>query len=504
MQPQAESNAPYASGCTPQPDLPVVALAGGSGFVGTTLRIALRHQYRWRALTRSHTVAENSPSHDRDNTEWHECDLYSLPQVEHSLRGAKYGIYLVHSMLPSSRLMQASFADLDLLLADNFIRAAEAAGIEHVVYLGGLIPDEPELSPHLASRLEVESVLRSRSVEVTVLRTGIIFGPGGSSMRMLINLVRRLPYMLLPTWTRSQAVSVDVRDIVRGFETVLAEPELQGGTYDIAGHDPMTYREMILRTARYIKGREPKHINLPFDLRPLSRLWVSLMSGVSGQLVGPLLESLRHDLRASPNALQARIAPEAFHFEASLKHSVNDQGEPLPNPRSRTQGSDKKLIREARRVRSVQRMPLPKGWDAPMVADAYGYWLTKISLTVITVKRDEEGVIRFFMRLCSLKLLELTPTPYSRTGGRRRAFYISGGLLARNPDPPGRFEFRIFPENGCLIAAVHGFVPRLPWRVYAWTQALVHIWVMRAFGRYLSVQEPAQDFVAASPNEARG
>ncbi|MGF1449222.1 MAG: NAD(P)H-binding protein [Opitutales bacterium] len=496
MQPSADNPETPVVPQPPETDLPVVAIAGASGFVGTSLRIGLRDQYRWRALTRSHAVA--SSFSQEDNTEWRECDLYSLPQVEHALRGARYGIYLVHSMLPSSRLMQASFADLDMLLADNFIRAAEAVGIEHVIYLGGLIPDDRTLSPHLASRLEVESVLRSRSVEVTVLRTGIIFGPGGSSMRMLINLVRRLPAMVLPTWTRSRTVSIDVRDVVRCFERTLGQTDLWGGTYDIAGHAPMTYREMILRTANFLKGTHPRVINFPFNWPQVSRLWVSLLSGVPTQLVGPLLESLRHDLVARPNALQAAIADEAIEFEQSLKHSVGPDGRPLPNPRSRTQSRDRQLIRRARRVRSVQRMPLPKGWDAPMVADAYGYWLTKISLTVITVKRDTEGVIRFYLRLCNLKLLELTPTPFSRTGGRRRAFYISGGLLARDVDPPGRFEFRVFPEGNCLIAAVHGFVPRLPWRLYSASQAVVHIAVMRAFGRYLSQQAPAQDFVAAS------
>ncbi len=497
MQPAVETQESTPAQRPPESDLPVVAIAGASGFVGTSLRIALRDRYRWCALTRSHAVA--SSYSQEDNTEWRECDLYSLPQVEHALRGARYGIYLVHSMLPSSRLMQASFSDLDMLLADNFIRAAEAVGIEHIVYLGGLIPDERSLSPHLASRLEVESVLRSRSVEVTVLRTGIIFGPGGSSMKMLINLVRRLPAMVLPTWTRSKTVSIDVRDVVRCFEHTLSKPDFWGGTYDIAGHKPMTYREMILRTANFLKGTHPRVINFPFNWPRISRWWVSLLSGVPTQLVGPLLESLRHDLLARPNALQSAIEQEAVPFEDSLKHSVGPDGRPLPNPRSRTQVWDRQLIRQARRVRSVQRMPLPVGWDAPMVADAYGYWLTKTSMTVITVRRDPEGVIRFYLRLCNVKLLELTPTPYSRTGGRRRAFYISGGVLARHVDPPGRFEFRVFPEGGCLIAAVHGFVPRLPWRIYSATQAVVHIGVMRAFGRYLSQQAPAQDFVASTP-----
>ena len=105
---------------------PLVALAGASGFVGTHLRLRLAEGYRFRALTRSPNIMELHGAESA--TQWQYCDLYSLPQVSEALQGCEIGIYLVHSMAPSSRLTQADFEDTDLLLADNFIRAAEAAG----------------------------------------------------------------------------------------------------------------------------------------------------------------------------------------------------------------------------------------------------------------------------------------------------------------------------------------------------------------------------------------
>ncbi|WP_269540106.1 NAD(P)H-binding protein [Cerasicoccus fimbriatus] len=465
-------------------DQPTVVLAGASGFVGASLRIALSDRYRWRALTRSEAIVNQHST--RDNTTWRLCDLYSLPRVEEAMEGADYAIYLVHSMLPSSRLVQAKFEDLDLLLADNFVRAAEATGVKHIIYLGGLIPDDDYLSPHLRSRQEVEHVLRSRSVPVTVLRAGLIIGPGGSSLRILINLVRRLPIMLMPKWTYSETQSIDIRDAIRAFDLALEKREYWNGTYDLGGHEPMTYREMILRTAK-ILDRKPISFDVPVNWFSISRQWVAALSGVSSQLVNPLLESLSHSLRAKDNPLMDEIKPGAIDFEESLYSSVDTNGEPLPNPRSLTQKTDDKLIKKARRVRSVQRMPLPSGWDAPYIAQVYGQWLTDKSIHLINVTRDENNTIRFMLQLLGFKLmlLELTPTPYTRGGGRRRAFYISGGFLARKVDPPGRFEFRIFPENFCLIAAIHGFAPRLPWWIYECTQAVVHYFVMQAFGRYL-------------------
>jgi uncharacterized protein YbjT (DUF2867 family) len=399
--------------------------------------------------------------------------------------GCDFAIYLVHSMAPSSRLVQGNFEDTDLLLADNFIRAAERVGIRHVVYLSGLMPEQEEgLSPHLRSRLEVERVLRSRSIPVTVLRAGLIFGAGGSSFSMLVNLVRRLPFMVLPAWARSTTQSVDIQDICKGFRICLRQDELVGGIYDLGGHEPMTYGELIHATARGL-GRRVRSVYVPMNLFALSRRWVSLFGRVPVALVGPLQESLEHDLTASPNPLLDELEPTLIPFEKSLADAVDDTGAPLPNPRSHVSRSDKAVLRKESRVRSVQRMKLPPGWSAGQVTEAYGQWLTRRFGGVISVDENSDGIItfRFFRRWV---LLELNPTPFTEGTHRRRAYYITGGLLARKVDPPGRLEFRIFPETNCLIASIHGFAPKLPWWIYAQTQARMHLWVMRAFGRYLT------------------
>lgn len=465
---------------------PRVVVAGASGFVGTAVRVALAQDFCFRALTRSATVAASGLA-DRD-TEWRNCDLHSPPKLAEAMRGCRHGLYLVHSMAPSSRLEQANFADLDLLLADNFIRAAEEAGLEQVIYLGGLLPDgDGEVSAHLASRREVEQVLRSRSVPVTVLRAGLIFGPGGSSCRMLVNLVRRLPVMVFPAWAESRTHSIDIADVVRAVGLSLCETAWRGGTFDLGGHDPMTYRELIERTAVQM-GKRTRGVGVPANLFTLSKHWVALFGGVPPALVGPLQESLRHDLEAKDNALLQRLRPRMLTLDESLRRAVDERGRPRPHPRSGLARADQRRLRQERRVRSVQRMHLPSGWDAPAVAQEYGHWLTRRLGGLVNVRRTQDGVLRFQGPVGRGCWLELTPTPFTRGNRRRCAFYISGGWLARPVEPPGRFEFRLFPESGCLLACIHGFSPRLPWWVYASTQALVHLAVMRAFGRHLARQ----------------
>lgn len=155
--------------------------------------------------------------------------------MEQALRDVDVAIYLVHSMLPTARLTQSHFADLDLVMADNFARAARRAGVRHLVYLGGLIPQGEALSPHLASRLEVERTLASRGTPTTALRAGLIVGPDGSSLSILLNLVGRLPFMILPRWTGSDVQPVALRDVVRAVAHVLEEPGRWVGSFDVGG-----------------------------------------------------------------------------------------------------------------------------------------------------------------------------------------------------------------------------------------------------------------------------
>lgn len=458
---------------------PTIVVAGASGFIGSNIRSELSKHYDFRALTRSRTRAGSTEQ--QDATEWRLCDLYSLPQVESAMEGADIAIYLVHSMMPSSRLVQANFADLDLILADNFVRAAEANGIKHIIYLGGLMPDAEIVSQHLESRREVERVLRSRSIPVTVLRAGLVFGPGGSSTQMLINLVRNLPVMVMPRWTQSMTQTIDVQDVVRAFKMVLEDESLQGQTYDLGCHDAISYGKLIETTAQVI-GKKPIMLRFPLNVFALSRRWVALFGKVSMELVSPLLESLEYDLKAEPNPLLDNLQADSVPLEESIRKSMNVEKKPIPNPRSKSSIIDSQMIRMDRRVRSVQRMPMPKDWTAPELQRDYGNWITRLFYGLIAVKEDEDETLCFMLTPIRLCLLELTLTPYSRKAVRRRAYYITGGVLARKQlRPHGRFEFRTFPENGCLITAIHGFAPSLPWVIYYLTQAQVHLVVMNLY-----------------------
>ncbi len=457
-------------------------MAGATGFVGTRLREALREDHDLICLTRS--SASLAMQRGRSGETWRQCDLFSVLELEQALAGADYAIYLVHSMMPSARLIQGTFSDLDLILADNFARAAETCGLRQILYLGGLIPPMEQLSPHLASRYEVERVLGSRRTPVTALRAGLIVGPGGSSLRIVINLVRRLPVMILPAWTRTHTQPVAIEDVIKGVQLTLGQPTLYNQAVDLGGPDVMTYSDMLKRTAK-VMGLKRRFFHVGIFSAGLSKLWVTLLGGASRYLVGPLVDSLRHPMIARDNSIYQAILPTAVSFETALRDSLDAGGQLVPNPRDSVRPKDQRSLRRAKRVRSVQRMPLPLGLRAEAIGPLYFRWLPRAMRPFLIATEGPEGTYRTSLILKRWVLIEFTHST-ERSTPDRQLFYVTGGWLARTANNrKGRIEFREIEEPRCLIVAVHDFTPTLPWFIYRRTQAIYHLWVMSRFARWL-------------------
>jgi len=461
---------------------PRVAIAGASGFVGRALIRQLRTTCDVIALARATRPNE-------EFVQWRACDLFNLRDAEDALQGADSAVYLVHSMLPSARLTQASFQDLDLLCADNFARAAVKNGVRHIVYLGGLLPAEGgQLSRHLESRFEVERTLAAYGVPVTTLRAGLIIGAGGSSFDMMARLVGRLPFMIGPRWTRSLSQAIALADAVSLVNYALENPELAGQAYDIAGPDVVSYADM-LRMTGLAQGKRTRVITLPVSTAKLSLLWVSFITGAPQALVRPLVESLRHDMIAGDGlVLQRQASIEAMPLQLALDRAVQDEKSLARRPRRRLFD---RLFRVGsrdgtqHRVFSVQRLPVPEGKDANWIADEYLRWLPLCIGPLLRVTVDDRRRCCFFIWPVRAPLLVLDFAP-DRSSADRQLFYVTGGVLAKPASGRrARLEFRSVLGGTATLAAVQDFVPRLPWLIYKYTQALVHLFVMQAFARHL-------------------
>jgi len=464
-----------------------VAIAGATGYVGRALIEALQGTHEVIALTRAGRTDPAEPGAGRPGVRWRRCDLFSAMETERALAGADVGVYLVHSMLPSARLTQASFADLDVLLADNFARGAARAGLRRLVYLGGLIPEATQLSAHLASRLEVEETLRAAATPVVALRAGLVIGPESSSFRIIEKLVRRLPVMALPRWTRTPTQPIALRDVVELLCQCLEAPGLDSQCFDIGGPDIVDYARLISGTAAAL-GLRRTLFPVRFFSPGLSTLWVSLITGAPRELVAPLVQSLRHPMTAHDRRLQERLGVPGLSLEETLRTAL------VAQPRaSRPAAPSRRTLTLAARaaggthdVRSVQRLVLPPGWTAQRVAEEYLHWLPHYFHPLLRVEARGDGRCQFFSPPLRTPLLELTLAPRERLAGVE-LFYLTGGRLVQTDgERRGRLEFREVPGRRFVLAAVHDFTPTLPWYVYQLTQALVHLWVMRAFGRHLA------------------
>jgi uncharacterized protein YbjT (DUF2867 family) len=445
-----------------------IAIAGASGFVGRSLIEALRRTHSVKALGRTSSASA------RPGVEWRETDLFSFRSALAALSDIDVAIYLVHSMMPSSRLFQGSFHDTDLLLADNFAHACKKNGVKRIVYLGGLAP-EGYVSPHLQSRMEVEGVLRSSGIPVTVLRAGMIVGPGGSSFEILRSLVQKLPVMILPRWTQSRTQAVFIDDVIEVIKVAAEKDVLEGKTVDLVNGEPLTY-QTILKSAASAMGLRRWMLPVPIASTGFSKLWVQIFGNSTYELVSPLIDSLLCDLPQMKPSDQIAPLIRYHRFETMLLETM--KREPGAQPRLR------RRVNRADSVRSVQRLPaVPQNCD--WIAGEYLRWLPSIFRTVVTV-RTLAGADRvgFFLTGMASPLLVLESAREAQ-GLSRAKFNIVGGLLTKTSDT-GWLEFRQIDDKRYTLASIHEFVPRLPWPVYVCTQAPLHRLVMFLFGKHLA------------------
>lgn len=446
-----------------------IAIIGATGFIGRELidHFLKYTKHELVAVSRSEYKSTSS------RVSWKKCDLFSVLDIEKALSGADTIIYLVHSMQPSARLDQANFADYDLILADNLGRAAKKLNINRVIYLGGLLPEKEKMSPHLQSRFEVEQVLSEYIPNYTIFRAGLILGAHGSSFHILLNLVKRLRVMICPLWTQNLTSPTLVDDVKVRFKEALEDKQTYKKVYDLGAYDRVSYIKLMQLVAKYLKTPRG-FIKVPVSFLLLSRLWVSLITGASRKLVYPLVESLNYSLVPRDEYRYKKGELLTYSSEKAISTAIVES--------KTVEYSFSKRQVERSTVRSVQRAILPDGFKALNVAQEYMSWLPKFLYPIIRVDVEDEYVFfKFITKSFNLLILKYSP---ERSTSDRQIFYIRGGLLAKKGDR-GRLEFREALNSKYTLSAIHDFHPALPWYIYRYTQALVHLIVMHAFGKHL-------------------
>ena len=407
-----------------------------------------------------------------ENVSWRQVDLFSLQSSTHALENTDVAIYLVHSMLPSTRLFQGSFADADLLIADNFARACVNNNVRQIIYLGGLMPTK-NVSKHLASRQEVEEVFKASGIPFTIFRSGMVAGKGGSSFEILRNLVTNLPGMILPKWTQTNTQVIYIEDLVRVLCTAVMNKDFFNKTIDAVNGEILNY-ETLIRTTGCVLGKKIILFRVPINSTKFSKLWVSIFGETNYELASPLIDSMLCELPQGPPSKLISPLILNLSFSGMLEKILKIPGEQKKEVKTK--------IIHPNTVRSIQRLPSVPSMNCDEIAREFENWMPNTFWGLIKVHADE-GFVKVSLRGVSRPLLILKPI-LSKPDQRRTKYHIVGGLLSKRSDC-GWLEFRQIADKKFTLVSINEFVPTLPWYVYRFTQAVLHKWTMTSFAQHL-------------------
>lgn len=289
-----------------------VAVVGGTGTVGRPLveALSLRHDVVG--------IARRPPPGD-DRVKWIAADATDAIAIRAALDGIDVVYHLVHS------LGSPDFEERDRAAATVVAESAATAGATQVVYLGGLGESASGLSPHLRSRAETAAILALGPVPVTALRAAMIVGPGSAAFETILALVERLPVMVCPRWVSVETQPVALADVLVALVGVCGEPAAYGETFDLGGPEVMTYRTMMVRTAR-LRGKHPILIEVPFLTPRLSSLWLHLVTPANVSVARPLIEGLRIPTVAHDDRIWELVKARRTTFDEAIQTATREPG----------------------------------------------------------------------------------------------------------------------------------------------------------------------------------
>lgn len=291
-------------------------VTGATGYVGSRLISAL--------LDAGYTVVATARTPAKlDDFDWAPrvqtlgLDVLDEGSVRTALREAgpvDVAYYLVHA------LGEGDYESSDQKAATIFADAAGAAGVGRIVYLGGFLPADGKVSPHLNSRAQVGQILRDGPVEAVVLQAAVIFGAGSTSFEIIRHLVDRLPVVPLPSFMGHEVQPIAVDDVLHYLVGAGDRDLLPPGTYDIAGDERLTYAALARVYAR-VAGRRRVFVPVPFVPERLAALVMGPVLPVPTALVGDLVQSLGASMTTDDHSIRTYV-PDPAHGLTSVREAI--------------------------------------------------------------------------------------------------------------------------------------------------------------------------------------
>jgi uncharacterized protein YbjT (DUF2867 family) len=288
-----------------------ILLTGATGYIGGRLAPRLLERgYALRCLARDSDRLTGLDWVEHANVV--EGDVLKPETLPAAMEGVDTAYYLIHSMSGGS-----GFAERDRQAAENFGRAARDAGVQRVIYLGGIEP-AGEVSHHLQSRIETGEVLRETGPPLTEFRAAVIVGSGSASFELIRHLTERLPVMITPKWVRTKSQPLAIRDVLCYLMDCLQIPETEGRVIEIGGPEILTYEDMF-RTYAAVRGLKRRIIHVPFLTPKLSSLWAGLVTPIPSNLARPLIAGLGSEVVVTDQSGMDLFNVEPITYEAAVR-----------------------------------------------------------------------------------------------------------------------------------------------------------------------------------------
>ena len=297
-------------------DSKLILLTGATGYVGGRLLRALETVgHRVRCLSRHPGALKQRVA---EGTEVVEGDVLDPASLRPSMIGVHTAYYLVHAMASVN-----SFEEEDRRSAHAFAIAAREAGVERIIYLGGLGSGN-ELSTHLRSRQEVGRILRESGVATIEFRASIVIGSGSASFEMIRGLVEKLPVMITPRWVKTRTQPIAVEDLI-AYLMQAYELETNGSRIlEIGGRDQVSYLDLMKEYAHQ-RGLKRWMIPVPVLSPRLSSLWLGLITPVFARVGRELVDSLRNETIVRNQSAHDLFPIRPVGFRQALKRALTNE-----------------------------------------------------------------------------------------------------------------------------------------------------------------------------------
>jgi uncharacterized protein YbjT (DUF2867 family) len=254
----------------------------------------------------------NGKNYSNQNLTVIEADFLNKDSLQQIPKDIDVAYYLIHSMSTQT----GDFENMEEICATNFKNAIEKTSAKQVIYLSG-ISNADELSKHLSSRKNVETILSDANFALTTLKAGIIVGSGSASFEIIRDLVEKLPFMITPRWLKTKCQPIAIRNVIQFLIGVIGKTETYNNSYDIGGPDILSYKEMLLIFAK-IRGLKRRIVIVPVMTPKISSYWLYFVTATSYSLAKNLVNSMKIEVICKPNNLAMLLGIDLINYEASI------------------------------------------------------------------------------------------------------------------------------------------------------------------------------------------